>query len=125
VSSSNTAAERGTCEFGNKRCDALAYYEGSCTRDAPTAAAPAQKSIRARFVCSGGRSIEATFVSGANSHVQLVLSDGRKLSVPQARSASGARYANADESFVFWNKGNTAFIEEAGKTTYGGCATKR
>ena len=27
-------------------------------------------------------------------------------------SGSGARYANKDESFVFWNKGNTAFITE-------------
>ena len=95
------------------------------TREAATAAAPAQKSIRARFGCNRGRSIDATFVNGANSRVELILSDGRKLTVPQAQSASGARYANADESFVFWNKGNTAFIEEAGKTTYDGCATKR
>jgi hypothetical protein len=29
-------------------------------------------------------------------------------------SASGARYASADESVVFWNKGNTAFITEGG-----------
>jgi membrane-bound inhibitor of C-type lysozyme len=27
-------------------------------------------------------------------------------------SGSGARYANADESIVFWNKGDTAFITE-------------
>ena len=85
----------------------------------------AQKSIRARFVCAGGRSIDATFVNGAMSHVQLTLSDGRRLTVPQAASASGARYANADETFVFWNKGTTAFVEEAGKTTYDGCTTKR
>jgi len=90
-----------------------------------TGAGPAEKSIHARFVCSGGRSIEATFVDGENSHVRLVLSDGRKLTVPQARSASGARYATAGDSFVFWNKGNTAFIEEAGKTTFDGCTTTR
>jgi len=126
VSSSNTTAERGTCKFGNgKRCDAFAYYEGSCAREALTGAGPAEKSIHARFVCSGGRSIEATFVDGENSHVRLVLSDGRKLTVPQARSASGARYASAGDSFVFWNKGNTAFIEEAAKTTFDGCTTTR
>ena len=39
----------------------------------------------------------------------------------QTVSASGARYANADQSFVFWNKGQTAFIEENGKQTYSGC----
>ena len=126
VAASNTRAERGSCAFGNgKRCDAFAYYEGSCTREAANAGAAAQKLIRAHFSCGGGKSIDATFVNGTNSQVQLVLSDGRKLTVPQAQSASGARYANADETFVFWNKGNTAFIEEGGKTTYDGCATKR
>ena len=68
-------------------------------------------------------SIEATFY--ANS-VNLKLSDGRSLTVPQAMSASGARYANKDETFVFWNKGDTAFVTEGkdGKETYSGCATK-
>lgn len=75
------------------------------------------------FKCQGGKSIEATFY--ANS-VSLKLSDGRSLMVPQAMSASGARYANKDETFVFWNKGDTAFVTEGkdGKETYSGCATK-
>jgi membrane-bound inhibitor of C-type lysozyme len=75
------------------------------------------------FKCAGGKSIDATFY--ANS-VSLKLSDGRSLMVPQAMSASGARYANKDETFVFWNKGDTAFITEGkdGKETYSGCATK-
>lgn len=77
----------------------------------------------ATFKCQGGKSIEATFY--ANS-VNLKLSDGRSLTVPQAMSASGARYANKDETFVFWNKGDTAFVTEGkdGKETYSGCATK-
>ena len=54
-----------------------------------------------------------------------MLSDGRKLTLPQALSGSGARYANADDSFVFWNKGYTAFIDERGKPTYSGCTTPR
>ena len=56
--------------------------------------------------------------------MRLALSDGRKLTLPQASSASGARYASASESIVFWNKGTTAFIEEGGKTTYDGCDTR-
>ena len=58
--------------------------------------------------------------------VDLKLSDGRSLKVPQAMSASGARYANKDETFVFWNKGDTAFVTEGkdGKEAYSGCATK-
>ena len=80
----------------------------------------------ATFSCEQGKTIGATFYSKS---VNLILSDGRKLVLPQAISASGARYANADESFVFWNKGNTAFIEE-GNThvdtppqTYSNCVT--
>ncbi|HLX29532.1 MAG TPA: MliC family protein [Casimicrobiaceae bacterium] len=77
--------------------------------------------IHASFQCNGGKSIVAVFENGASSRVDLTLSDGRHLALPQALSASGARYANADESVVFWNKGNTAFIEERGRTTYTGC----
>src|SRR6185369_7530526 len=61
------------------------------------------------FTCDAGKTIEATVYK---SKVSLVLSDGRTLDVPQVVSGSGARYANKDESFVFWNKGNTAFITE-------------
>jgi membrane-bound inhibitor of C-type lysozyme len=75
------------------------------------------------FKCQGGKSIEATFYA---SSVDLKLSDGRSLTVPQAMSGSGARYANKDETVVFWNKGDTAFVTEGkdGKETYSGCATK-
>jgi len=75
-------------------------------------------SIKATFNCPEGKSIQAEF---AKEKVNLLLSDGRKIELPQAISASGARYANSDESFVFWNKGNTAFIEEKGKTTFTDC----
>ena len=77
----------------------------------------------ATFKCQGGKSIEATFYA---SSVSLKLSDVRSLTVPQAMSASGARYANKDETFVFWNKGDTAFVTEGkdSKETYSGCATK-
>ena len=83
------------------------------------------ESIRATFHCDGGKSIVAVFENGAQASVHLTLSDGRQLALPQARSADGARYANADESFVFWNKGNTAIVEERGRTTYSGCATNK
>jgi membrane-bound inhibitor of C-type lysozyme len=78
----------------------------------------------AKFACQGGKTIDATFYSNS---VDLKLSDGRSMQLPQAMSASGARYANKDETFVFWNKGNTAFITEGpgeGKETYSGCVTK-
>jgi len=85
------------------------------------AAPPAEHSVAASFDCAGGKRIQAVFATGAQPGVKLALSDGREMVLPQAISASGARYANRDESFVFWNKGRTAFVEEAGHQTYAGC----
>jgi len=73
------------------------------------------------FNCADGKTIGATFYPDQDNKVDLILSDGRSLSVPHAISASGARYANADESFVFWNKGDTAFIEENQEITFADC----
>src|SRR5262245_30436395 len=79
---------------------------------------------KAKFACHGGKTIMAGFYP---SSVKLKLSDGRSLTVPQAMSGSGARYANADESFVFWNKGDTAFITEGNpeKQTYADCVVTK
>lgn len=78
----------------------------------------------ATFKCKEGKSIDATFYADS---VELKLSDDRSLKLPQAISGSGARYANADESFVFWNKGDTAFVTEGedGKETYSDCAATK
>lgn len=128
TAASNTSQERGTCSLANgKNCDAEAYFDGSCGREsAPVRTAgglPA--SVRALFRCAGGKTIDATFANGNGSHVQLILSDGRNLTLPQAMSADGARYANSAEAIVFWNKGNTAFVQEDGRTTYSDCVTQR
>jgi putative hemolysin len=136
ISASNTPDEQGKCAFkGGRSCDAAAYLAGTCTRTgARVAAAPAPtdapsatmtNTINAKFMCDDGKSIAAIFINGAKSSVKLTLSDGRALALPQVRSGSGARYANANESVVFWNKGDTAFIDENGKSTYSGCSTQR
>ncbi|MFA6475990.1 MAG: MliC family protein [Candidatus Paceibacterota bacterium] len=82
--------------------------------------------INATFVCEGNKSIGATFHNYQRgvSAVDLKLSDGREMTLSQAISASGARYASADESFVFWNKGDTAFITEQDQNTYTDCVVK-
>ena len=86
------------------------------------------------YLCNEGKTIEAGFYEGVavsqpqpgeppipTGSVSLVLSDGRKLTLAQTISASGIRYANSDESFVFWGKGNGAFVLEANNQTYAGC----
>ena len=76
------------------------------------------------FTCKDNKSIEASFYS---EKVDLKLSDGRTMSLPQTMSGSGIRYANADETMVFWSKGNTAFITEGkdadAPPTFADCVT--
>ena len=38
----------------------------------------------------------------------------------RSQSASGERYSNDDDSFIFWRKGSTMFIEEDGDITFRG-----
>lgn len=87
------------------------------------------------YACKGGKTISAAYYKGdakpapradlpptPGGYVDLVLSDGRSMSLPQTLSADGGRYANADESFVFWTKGNGALVlENNTEKSYIGC----
>lgn len=90
---------------------------------------------QAAYVCDGGKTIAAAFYEGEqiaaapgempvpSGSVRIILSDGRNYDLPQAISASGARYANDDESFVFWDKGGNAMVLENGEQKdFTGCA---
>lgn len=78
------------------------------------------------YNCDNNKTIEAAFYKGEDipvelgeppiptGKVKLVLSDGRNFNLPQTISASGVRYANHDESFVFWSKGDGALVLENG-----------
>ena len=75
------------------------------------------------YYCAGQKTITATFYQGPpaptpsagqpptpTGSVKLILNDGSSLTLAQTISADGARYANADGSFVFWNKGNGLLV---------------
>jgi len=71
------------------------------------------------FICDQEKGIDASFFEG---RADLILSDGRTISLPQMISASGARYSSENETFVFWNKGDTAVITEKGQgDTFANC----
>lgn len=87
------------------------------------------------YSCNGGKTIVAQF-SGDNvapaategqppvpsGKVKVSLSDGRILTLPRTISADGMRYANGDESFVFWSRGNGALVlENNQEKSYIGC----
>lgn len=120
LSGSNTPSEQGSCSFaGGRTCAAGAYYDGLCKPDS------AGDVVHAGFRCADGRTIDAVFSNGARSSVSIALSDGRSLSLPLGPSGSGARYAGDRDRVVFWNKGDTAFLEEDGRMTYRDCVAER
>lgn len=86
------------------------------------------------YICNDGKTITASYSQGGaaaepapgqpptpTGSVGVVLSDGRTLQLQQTISADGTRYANQDESIVFWSRGNGAFVQENNTQTYGGC----
>ncbi len=87
------------------------------------------------YACNQGKTINASFIEGKNipvitpgeppvptGSVDLSLSDGRKMTLSSTISADGARYANPDDSFVFWSKGNSALVlENNEEKSYIGC----
>ncbi len=91
-----------------------------------------------RYQCQQDKTIVADFYDGKSSvgpdgrpipggRAVVQLSDGRKFSLPQTVSGSGVRYADSSGTFVFWSKGDTAFVEEGANqtVTYRDCVQKR
>ena len=82
------------------------------------------KSINSvEFVCADNKVIQADFYKNS---VHIETSGLGSLYLPQTISADGARYANDDESVVFWNKGDTAFVTQGNPDveTYKDCVIK-
>jgi membrane-bound inhibitor of C-type lysozyme len=75
------------------------------------------------FHCADKKKIRVRITLGEPGSVFLRLSDGRSKRLPQMISASGAKYGDTAEKFVFWNKGDTAFIIENEKVTYRNCVS--
>jgi membrane-bound inhibitor of C-type lysozyme len=86
-------------------------------------AQPREEVASATYSCDKGKTITATFFSGPEApaaqpgeppqptgSADVSLDGGAVMTLAQTISASGVRYANSDESFVFWNKGNEALI---------------
>ena len=95
---------------------------GAALAQAPSPVATVQ------YSCAQGKSLAAEYFDGPTrtapdgrpipgGRVILPLADGKKLTLPQTLSGSGIRYANEGETFVFWSKGDTAFVEEGPKQT--------
>jgi membrane-bound inhibitor of C-type lysozyme len=75
-----------------------------------------KKSIQAEYT----EAVSRDSLSGGS--VYLKLSDGREMTFAQTGNRNGSRYANKDQSLVYWRKGNGAFLmEDDAKMTYANC----
>jgi membrane-bound inhibitor of C-type lysozyme len=105
---------------------------GAALAQAPSPVATVQ------YSCAQGKTLAAEYFDGPTrtapdgqpipgGRVILTLTDGQKLTLPQALSGSGIRYANEGETFVFWSKGDTAFVEEGANqtVTYKDCVGRK
>jgi membrane-bound inhibitor of C-type lysozyme len=64
------------------------------------------------FRCDDGSAIEATFDNALDPATVLLVRNGQQFTLPQAMSASGARYLG--NGIKFWNKGDDAMVEWQG-----------
>ncbi len=89
----------------------------------------------ATYMCNNNQKITAGFYDGNNQtqsepntppiptgSVTLTFGDGSTIALNQTLSADGGRYANTDESFIFWSKGNGAMVLQNNvEKDYTGC----
>lgn len=65
------------------------------------------------YQCGTGYRITAKYYSlsdGSLNFVKMIMADGKEQTLPQALSASGARYTD-DRELVWWIKGDSARLE--------------
>lgn len=80
-----------------------------------------EKQIAAKFFQGPEVSVRAGEMPRPSGSVELAFEDRDFLTLSQTISGSGVRYANKDESIVFWSKGDSAFMTENGVETYSNC----
>lgn len=79
-----------------------------------------QAIINATYYSASGQTMRAVF---AESTVSFDLPQTGLVTLPIAISASGARYANPDESLVFWDKGGEVTVTKNGQVIYLGATS--
>lgn len=74
------------------------------------------------FDCPSGVEIKISYDEENDSATLFI--DGEEYRIHQVISASGARYANDDETVVFWEHQGEAMVEIEGETLYQECKLK-
>lgn len=80
--------------------------------------------VEVNYACAEGKDLRARIELKPGNQAEVFLPDNSKLLLTQATSGSGVRYVNKGESFVFWTKGDTAFVDEGGVISFKDCVIK-
>ncbi len=75
------------------------------------------------FACPDGKMFTTTYNADANA-ITLVLEGDMAYVLPQAVTASGARYQSADGKVVFWEHQGKAMVEVDGAKVHEECVVK-
>ena len=75
------------------------------------------------FVCPSGAEIKVSYEEEGD--LAIVQLEGKEYRLSRAISASGARYANEDESVVFWEHQGEAMVLFNDEPAYEGCKLER
>ena len=79
------------------------------------------KSKTFEFICPDGVHLKISY--SENGEKATLIYEKKKYELERTISASGARYS--DGHLIFWNKGDTAFIEIDGKKIHQDCDLKK
>ena len=103
-------------QFSSPRCALAAVFKLARLTAATAILALGSQADAKEFhyTCSGGAKLTAQFSppGAAKGHVDLKFASGRTITLPQAMSADGGRYANKD--IEFWIKGKSATLTRRG-----------
>ena len=109
--------------FYMQRTDELVLDEtGKMVAETPLEASG--EVIAYTFSCPDGKTFSTSYDLGSNA-LTLLLEGDMAYVLPQAVSASGARYATADESVVFWEHQGEAKVEMNGAVLHEGCVVQK
>lgn len=76
------------------------------------------------FVCPSGNEIAIRYMDYSGSVVRMALSESLIFELERTETVSGARFANLDETVVFWNRDDGATVELDGSILYDSCPLK-
>jgi hypothetical protein len=77
--------------------------------------------IIAKYICEGNQKVRVDYYE----NFVYIKFEGIKTYLQRTISASGVRFANGDESLVFWGKGDGAFIELDGVIYIDNCVVEK